>query len=464
LSRGPLLLLLLCAGPAFPAPTPHEEAAGDIVHLRTGEWNERVHATHELGELGDPGLPGLRLAAEDADWQVRMTAVHLMGRLGEAAVPDLAEILRTEPCRHVRLTALHWLGAIGGPRASEALRAGLGDESGMVRLMGRYWLDKTAGKSEAGFNPDTSAAVSEDLKSCETSPEPRRAPWADARRKPAAPAPDDGSDEIVVTPDPVVKAAKSPRAAEVRAPETLPEAASAPSRPATATEGAPQSRPLSRQRLKELDALLSPDENSPENLPGAGSLLPRAKSPAAEVAALAPDQRSGPNAAVAAPRARSAAESFPAAPPGLPERVSKTSGAEIVPDAGTGKAETDPLPPLLKLLADADPAKRARAADELGKRGARAASAAPALTVALKDEDKRVRASAALALGNLGAAADAAVPALVAALKRGPEEVGWSAAVALGRIGTPRARKAFARYARQSAGDLVRGAPAAPDR
>ncbi|OGS37279.1 MAG: hypothetical protein A2506_06150 [Elusimicrobia bacterium RIFOXYD12_FULL_66_9] len=69
-----------------------------------------------------------------------------------------------------------------------------------------------------------------------------------------------------------------------------------------------------------------------------------------------------------------------------------------------------------------------------------------------------MRAAAALALGNVGPAADPAVPALVAALKKGPEEVEWSAALALGRMGTPRARRAFARYSRESAGALVRGA------
>jgi len=399
---------------AAAAPTPRESAAAETAVLRSGDWNERVHAVHGLGELGAAGLPGLRLAAGDADWQVRMTAVHLMGRLGEAAVPDLAAVLRTEPCRHVRLTAVHWLGAIGGPRASAALRAGLGDESGMVRLMGRYWLDKADGRKEAGFDPDASAAVAEDLKYCEASPEPRRASWADKR--PALPAEEDANDEAVVTPDPVVKPAPRASAADKPAPETLPDPPTLPSRPAPETEASV--KPLSRERLTELDALLAPSE-------------------------------------------RPTAESFPAGPPGLSDRAIRTAGAEIMPDAGTGKAESDPLPPLLKLLADPDPAKRARAADDLGKRGSRAASAGTALASALKDPDRRVRASAALALGNLGPAADSAVPALVAALRRGPEEVEWSAAVALGRIGTPRARKAFARYSRQSAGDLVRGSPAA---
>ena len=410
-----LPVLLLAAAAAFAAPSARDRAASEIAALRTGDWNERVHATHGLGELGAAGLPGLRLAAADADWQVRMTGVHLMGRLGEAAVPDLAQVLKTEPCRHVRLTALHWLGAIGGPRASEALRAGLGDESGMVRLMGRYWLDKADGRKESGFNPDESAAAGEDLKYCETSAAPRRAPWASARKN-EDPAAEDQVDEPVVTPDPVAKVpAPAPEPNAVKpAPETLPDPPTLPTRTKTESAAATD-RPLSRERLKELDSILSPESRE--------------------------------------------AESFPPGTTGVPDHVPQTSGAEIMPDAGTGKEQIDPLPLLVKMLSDEDPRKRARAADDLGKRGARAAAAEPALRGALKDADKRVRASAALALGNLGPAADAAVPALVAALKRGPEEVEWSAAVALGRIGTPRSRRAFARYARQSAGDLVRRAP-----
>lgn len=114
-------------------------------------------------------------------------------------------------------------------------------------------------------------------------------------------------------------------------------------------------------------------------------------------------------------------------------------------ETDTGEFVKDALPALLALLKDSDPRKRARAADELGKRGAR--EAVPALSAALVDPDLRVVASAALALGSMGKAADSAVPALVKLLKRGPEDAQSSAALALGRIGTPRAQKAFARHA-----------------
>ncbi|MDE2512053.1 MAG: HEAT repeat domain-containing protein, partial [Elusimicrobia bacterium] len=310
------------------------QAAEEVRVLREGDWNERVHATHELGDLGADGLPGLRVAAEDADWQVRMTAVHLMGRVGEAAVPDLARVLRSEPCREVRLTALHWLGAIGGEKASEALRGGLSDESGMVRLMGRYWLDKSAGRPE-GAEPDAAAAEDEDLKFCEASPEPRRAPWASEKRT-APKATDDDSGSHVVTPDP-------PRPAV--APTALV--------PTEAAKKAAGNDASDRERLKELDALLSPDSGKDGD---ALSAAPARRSPRAELTER---------------KERKPPESMPRGAPGLPPRPpTETAGAAIMPDAGTGRPQNDPFPALLKLLKDSDPAKRARAADDLGKRGA----------------------------------------------------------------------------------------------
>ena len=346
--------------------------------LTDGDWNERIHAVHALEDRGAEGLPGLRVAAVDADWQVRMTAVHLMGRIGAPAIADLDAVLRLEPCRHVRLTAVHWLGNIGGPEAEEALRSGLSDESGMVRLVGRYWLAKAEG-SPAGEDPDAAQAGGEDLKYCESSPEPGRAPWADAAA--AGPAEPAQIDEPVITPDPTEKAEGAEREA-VRA------------------------ESLDRARLTELDVLL--------------------------------DRQTAPP------------EGFPDAPPGVTRGSPDGAPAEYASD--------DPIPDLIAQLGLNEAARRSRAADELGKRSAAAAPAVPALTKALKDPDRRVRAAAALALGNVGPAADPAVPALVAALKKGPEEVEWSAALALGRMGTPRARRAFARYSRESAGALVRGA------
>jgi HEAT repeat protein len=389
-----LALALLLAPPASAQPSRHERA------LRDGTWNQRVHAATALGALGPEALPLLSFAARDADWQVRMTAVHEMGRVGSPALGALETVLRQEPCRHVRLTAVHWLGSLG-PEASDVLHRALSDESGMVRLMGRYWLKKDEGKAAPPESWDAASASNEDLRACVRNPQPGRAPWAEGPD--AAPAGDEPApvDEAVATKDPVVERPAEPLA------------------PAPAPESFPEPAKLDRASLKELDDVL-----------------------------YASTKRAGaPAPSVKRPKDPATPELLPPGGAGFGERPApETAGADIAQDKGKGKMANDPLPVLLAYLKDSAPAKRARAADELGRRAA--AEAVPALTAALKDRAPRVRASAALALGNIGAPSDAAVPAIVAALKRGPEEVAWSAALALGRIGTPRARRAFARSLR----------------
>jgi len=428
--------LLVAASAAAAAPDADARRLANLTHdLRFGGWNVRVHATEELGELGAAGLPGLRVAAEDADWQVRLTAVHLMGQIGPAAADDLGRVLREEPCRQVRLTALHWLGALG-PAGSAQLRESLSDESGMIRLMGRYWLRKEGNDGgsvdEPGLNNE---AAHEDLLVCAASAEPARAPWAQAARAAAPPA---------------KPRAAAPIVEDLHTPEPF-------SRPPAVAAVVASASPIPRDRLRELDALLAPSDRTPETLPPGGPgpadhSHPRAPEPA-PVAAPTP---AAPPPAAPTP-ARGTPETLPGAGLALGSRPQpRAPEPTITSDGPNAKPQTDPLPALLLLLKDADARRRARAADELGKRGEASAPSVPALTKALKDGDRRVRASAALALGNIGPASDASVPALISALERGPEEVSWSAALALGRIGTPRARKAFARYARQTAGELVR--------
>ncbi len=428
-----LPLALLLAGPAASQTSQRERM------LREGNWNQRIHAVTLLGSQGPGALPLLAYAAHDADWQVRMTAAHEMGRVGRPALGALETVLREEPCRHVRLTAMHWLGSLG-PEAADALRRALGDESAMVRMMGRYWLkkdDASAGSDKA----DAPAAANEDLKACVSSPQAGRAPWAGAR-SPEAPGPDlPPLDETVVT--------KAPDAPKSTAP--APGAVPAPSEDAALK--------LGQARIKELDDLLAPSTKEPERLPAPPPGFGERAAPSSSSAAYASVGREkAPVSSVKRPKDPATPELLPPGAPGTSERPApRTSEAEIVADAGPGKMASDPLPALLAYLKSADAATRARAADELGRRGTPAA--VEGLTAALKDRVPRVRASAALALGNTGAAADAAVPALVAALKKGPEEVTWSAALALGRIGTPRARRAFARHSRESAGELARPKP-----
>jgi HEAT repeat protein len=84
---------------------------------------------------------------------------------------------------------------------------------------------------------------------------------------------------------------------------------------------------------------------------------------------------------------------------------------------------------LVRKLEDKEPAKRREAADALGKLGARAKTAIPALMAALKDEF--VSSNAALALRGIGAPA---VPALVKGLKNANPMVRARSALGLAKM------------------------------
>ncbi|MBI3547848.1 MAG: HEAT repeat domain-containing protein [Elusimicrobia bacterium] len=173
--RGVLLCLLAAApGPVRGEDPPEDRIPEHVSRLRSGTWNERMHAVYALGDIGAPAVPALRLAAEDIDWQIRLTAVHWLGRNGPAAIPALAGVLMDEPCRLVRVTAVHWLGAIGGP-AAWVLEEGSKDESGMVRIYGRYWLRRYRREAEhtaVQEMPELVRAAREDLLQCVSSNAP----------------------------------------------------------------------------------------------------------------------------------------------------------------------------------------------------------------------------------------------------------------------------------------------------
>jgi len=78
---------------------------------------------------------------------------------------------------------------------------------------------------------------------------------------------------------------------------------------------------------------------------------------------------------------------------------------------------------------------RREAAYQLGRIGAKAKDAVPALIATLGDSDSGVRETAALALGEIGPEAKAAVPALIQALGDEDEGVREGAAIVLGDIG-----------------------------
>jgi hypothetical protein len=363
---------------------------------------------------------------------VRLTAIHFLGRLGRPALQSLAAVLKEEPCRHVRITAIHWLGSMG-PAASGVLAEALGDESGMARLVDRYWLRKL-GQEEylsSAEGLDAQAAKREDLKACRPSPHPGR--LALLKR-------------LAVQPPPVPPS----EIAELEVPATPPGPA-----PETFPLPAAEDSPSSQERYKELDRLLEGDE--PETLPPGppGPPLSERAEPSVPLAETGPRAGLHPGE-VPASRTQ---ESLPPGGPGVAPRPAPAAETALAQDHGRPKPENDPLPGLIRALRKGDASARARAADEVGKRGAKAAAAMPALAEDLKHPDRRVRASAALALGNIGPAADPAVPALVRLLKDRNEDVQWSAAVALGRLDTPRARRAFRRYLRDQAGSLARPRP-----
>jgi HEAT repeat protein/lysophospholipase L1-like esterase len=95
--------------------------------------------------------------------------------------------------------------------------------------------------------------------------------------------------------------------------------------------------------------------------------------------------------------------------------------------------DPDSLPSLIRLLANSSGPGRAGAASVVGRMGAGARPAVPALMAALTDLRTDVRWKSAWALGRIGPDARAAVPGLIA-LARDPD-VGWHAIDALGGIG-----------------------------
>jgi hypothetical protein len=412
-------------------------AAADAERQRAildyGLWNNRVQALYDLGEDGKEALPLLDYSSNDADWQVRLTAVHFMGKIGPAAAPALGEIVRVEPCPNVRVSALRWLSGMG-PAGREILKEVMTpeDEREMETLPDRFGtermgkplvIDAPGGSMTAEFfdhGPDFRVCASSEYANRRTR---RRAPAAAPAARGSSPStqaralgdaslPDD-SFEPVSTP-PV-----RPGKPVARAPERLPDA--------------PPGTPVA---VIEVDPPLPADARPagvPETMPKAGpGFAPRETLAPRDVPVETPERR-----AVAADSPRAplpTAETIPAVGPGIRREPTERGEASLVDDAGTGKPENDPVPELLRRLSSSEPRVRARAADELGKRGAAALPAVPALRRALMDRDRRVRASAVLALGGVGGSVDGVDGDLRRALRDRNEDVRFSAVIALQRL------------------------------
>ena len=403
-------LLAVLAPWSAAAAVEEQDLSAALRQLDTGDWNARIRTVHELEYMQDDGLPVLTVAAQDGDWQVRMAAVHALAPLGPKATPILKAVLMNEPCPVVRLIALHDLGS----------KAAEGDE-----------------EKELGW---IFSATTAQVNACRDQPEPGRAPWAGglphpalrprasaakpkspaaAPRRPAPPeAPPQESNEAVITAD-------------------VPKPAAAP--PAPKAE-APSAAPTRNERYAELDAMLA--EPAPENLPGPSAVARRANEPAAGVSPRTPPARPGAGEASVTARRTGPDESLPR-PVVTTAAPEKPVAAPAAFEAAGSKAPHDAVPDLILALQKGSVASRARAADELGSRGAAAAPAVPVLMAALKDKNPRVRASASLALGNIGVDDKTVVPLLVKALKDKNLDVRYAAALALSRAGTPEARAAF---------------------
>src|SRR5262245_12694817 len=101
----------------------------------------------------------------------------------------------------------------------------------------------------------------------------------------------------------------------------------------------------------------------------------------------------------------------------------------------TGREEGRPVDALVRALQDKDAQVRARAAEELGRRGTDGRPAVPALTKALEDESAAVRARAALALWEIDRPARLVLPGLLAARRDGDPKFRARAEAAWAQIG-----------------------------
>ena len=137
----------------------------------------------------------------------------------------------------------------------------------------------------------------------------------------------------------------------------------------------------------------------------------------------------------------------PSSPTGNQQQAKQTS-AEGRPGVATVTPSPKPaLPPRepslaetiqqqREALAKSDPQVRIKAAERLGKLGAKAAEAVPALVESLATEDAKVKTAVIEALGKIGPAAVTARNSLLPLLTKSPGEIKRAAAQALILIGT----------------------------
>ncbi len=358
--------------------------------------------------VADRNLPSILEQLETGDWNARIHAVHELDYMQEEGLPGLARATEDGDWQ-VRLTAVHALSGRGTEGAPILMKLLKHEPCPVVRLMTLHSLGSLGPEGEEAKAMGWISDASIKQIACLDQPGPGRAAWAGGKQKARKVA--------AASPEPIQKApwtaAPVVRESRVVTRDPVPPAAA---KPALPKEDLPA--PTKFQRHTELDALLD---------------MSTAAAPRAGVA-LAMRGRS-----TAAP------ENLPLAVGLIPREHEVTAPGVIMKDAG-GKAIHDALPGLLRALKQGDARTRARAADDLGHLGSKAARAVPALMAALGDRSASVRASASLSLGNIGTAHESVVPLLTKALKDLSEDVRYAAALALSRIDTPEARDAFNRH------------------
>lgn len=202
-----------------------------------------------------------------------------------------------------------------------------------------------------------------------------------------------------------------------------------PDKKASAATVAVDTAPIAQIELPPPDPTPTSPKLKPETLPKGLSLPWKEQSaPAGET--MDAGKRSGPDESMRRAPVKSR-ESLPAIPL-TPRREMPESQGDVEVDFKA--LSFNALPDLIKLLKHKSPMVRARAADELGRRGDEAARAVPALIETLSDRSSRARASAALALGNIGGDAPKLRALLTPLLEDKNPDVSMSAKTALSRL------------------------------
>ena len=325
-------------------------------------------------------------------WNNRIQALYDLGEQGRDALPLLV-YSSDDADWQVRLTAVHFLGKIGPEAAPALVEIVRVEPCPNVRISALRWL---SGMGRAAQPLLESVLTPEDQSEMESQPDRY---GTEKMGKPLAiDAPDGMSAEFFNGGLDLRICASSEHSGRLKKPAP----------PAVRSESP---RP------------------APESLPPGELVAARPHPQAPDVGFETPPGRALGSAEVPAPRLP--AETLPESPLLPPAAAPTQAEVRFEADAGTGRPEHDPIPFLIAQLSSEEPRRRARAADERGKRGAAAAVAA--LRRALSDRNSRVRASAVLALGNAGDA-DAVRADLRRALRDKDEDVRFSAAIALERL------------------------------